>query len=89
MTLLLTAADRGGQPGMAPYYQRLSMGLEVEVASFCNWILSDWSCNGTKFLNAALEIAVSIAVFRLPHGTLLTLRGFGIQLRLDSFECWS
>ena len=69
---------------MAPYYQRISMGLEVEVASFCNWILSDWSCNGTKFLNAALEIAV----FRLPHGTLLTLRGFGIQLRLDSVACW-
>ena len=45
------------------YYQRLSMGLEVEVASFCSWILSNRSCNGTKFLNAALEIAVSIAVF--------------------------
>ena len=41
-----------------------------------------------SFLNAALEIAVSIAVFRLPHGTLLTLRGFGIQLRLDSVACW-
>ena len=89
MTLLLTtAADRGGLPEWLLYYQRLSMGLEVEVASFCSWILSNWSCNGTKFLNAALEIAVSIAVFRLPHGTLLTLRGFGIQLRLDSVACW-
>ena len=50
MTLLLTVADRGGLPEWLLYYQRLSMGLEVEVASFCSWILSNWSCNGTKFL---------------------------------------